>query len=75
MSIVEFFVSFKIPNTRYFSQISSTVMDSPTINMYQRWNQQGLLGQSPSNFYNGQEYSPWNNFGNLFYISDKYISF
>jgi len=67
MLIVEFFVSFKILSTRYFSQISSTVLDSPAINMYQRWNQQGLLlGQSPSNFYNGQEYSPWNNFGNFF---------
>lgn len=53
-------------------QISSTVMDSPTINMYKRWNQQGLLGQSPSsNFYNVQEYSPWNNFGK-FMISAIY---
>jgi len=38
-------------------------MDSPTaaISMYQQWNRQGLLGQSPSSFYN--EYSPWNNIG------------
>lgn len=47
------------------SQISSTVLDSPSINMYQRWNHQGLLGQSPSNFYNVQEYSPWNNIDNF----------
>lgn len=38
-------------------------MDSPTINMYQQWSQQGLLGQSPSNFYNVQDYSPWNSYG------------
>lgn len=38
-------------------------MDSPTTNMYQQWNHQGLLGQSPSNLYSVQEYSPWNNLG------------